>query len=313
MIVKNTQTLKEHLSVNGSVDYDNIKPYLKKAERVFLKPIIGFEQLQILSLETQDTVIKQAQSLAQEAVCNYAYYIYLPIGSVQITDSGIHVVSNENVKSASDKQFKELQRSFKKSAHEALDELLEYMEANVTKFEEWSSTNHYTIHKELLVNKTAVFNDNFYIFNSRQTFIALRPTLKVVQDQFIIPAIGITIFNQLKETKESVGLEVKKLIQKSMVAFCIMKTVDNGMFVLDAKGMHMRFDVLPYEKTVTNVNLKINDFLVHSKESKKIEGEEYLKLAIKMIKENTNLFSSFELKKHTNRINLTKTKSMVGL
>lgn len=314
MIIKDTDTLRKYLSVNGSVKHENITPYLRKAERNFLKPIIGAAQLAVFEAETTDPIIKEAQELAQEAVANFGYYIYLPIGAVQISDNGIHVVDNENTKTASDKQFKELQRSFKKSGHEALDELLEFMEQSADKFSAWFDSDCYTIYKELLVNKTSTFNTYYHIFNSRQTFVAMRPTIKVVEDQFINPVIGTNLLADLK-TNQTVAerKEVKKLLQQSIVAFTIMKTVDNGMFILDAKGMHMRFDVLPYEKTVTNINLKINDFLVHTKRSKQIEGEEYLKLALKIIEDNTDKFSEYIIKETPDHINITNTKSIVGI
>ncbi len=314
MIINSTSTLREYISVNGSVDIDNVKPYLRKAERNFLKPLIGTAQLAVFEATHTDPIIKEAQALAQEAVANFGYYLYLPIGAVQVTDNGIHVTANENTKSASDKQFKELQRSFKKSGHEALDELLEVMEQSADKFAAWFSSDYYTVYKQLLVNKTSTLNQYYHIFNSRQTFVAMRPTIKVVEDQFIKPVVGSGLLLDLKSNQtESERKEVKELLQQSIVAFTIMKTVDNGMFVLDAKGMHMRFDVLPYEKTVTNINLKVNDFLVHTKNSKKIEGEEYLKLAMNIISSNASKFPKYEIKETQKHIKLTVTKSIVGL
>ena len=313
MIINDTETLREHLSVNGSVDIDNIKPYLKKAARNFLKPLIGMAQLAVFEATVTDPIIKEAQELAQEAVANFGYYLYLPIGAVQVSDNGIHVVDNDNTKTASDKQFKELQRSFKKSGHEALDELLEVMEQSADKFEAWFNSECYTVYKELLVNKTSIFNTYYHIFNSRQTFTALRPTIKVVEDQFVAPVIGTDLLSDLKNNQNATERKaVKKLLHQSIVAFTIMKTVDAGMFILDAKGMHMRFDVLPYEKTVTNVNLKVNDFLVHTKKNKKIEGEEYLKMAIKIIEDNVNVFPEYTTKQTPKHISLTNTKSIVG-
>jgi hypothetical protein len=314
MIIKDTNTLRKYLSVNGSVNHENIAPYLRKAERNFLKPLIGAVQLKVFENPQTDPIIKEAQELAQEAVANFGYYIYLPIGAVQISDNGIHVTENDNTRSASDKQFKELQRSFKKSGHEALDELLEFMEQSADKFSEWFESDCYTIYKELLVNKTATFNSDYHIFNSRQTFVAMRPTIKVVEDQFIAPVVGSPLLTALKSNQtKTFRKEVKKILQKAIVAFTIMKTVDNGMFVLDAKGIHMKFDVLPYEKNVTNVNLKINDFLVHTKASKKNEGEEYLKIALGLIEANTSGFPEYTIKETPDHINLNVTKSIVGL
>ena len=314
MIIKDTDTLRKFLSVNVSCEHENIAPYLKKAERNFLKPLIGAAQLAVFAAAVTDPIIKEAQELAQEAVANCGYYLYLPICSVQISDSGLHVVDHDHAKSASDKQFKELQRSFKKSGLEALDELLELMEQSADKFQAWFKSDCYTVYKELMVNKTSTFNTYYHIFNSRQTFVALRPTIKVVEDQFISSVIGAKLLADLKNNQtKTERKEVKKLLQQSVVAFTIMKTVENGMFILDAKGMHMRFDVLPYEKTVTNVNLKINDFLVHTKRSKQIEGEEYLKLALKIIEKNLSLFKEYTIKEAQKHIKLTTTKSIVAM
>lgn len=314
MIVKDTATLRNFISVNGSVTHENVKPYLAKAERKFLKPMIGKDQLAAFDTEQTDDIIKEAQELAQEVVSNYGYYLYLPIGAVQITDAGIMVADSENARPASDKQFKELQRSFLKSAHEALDELLSFMELSADKFPEWFSSDSKTVYDELLVNKTSIFNEHYYIFESHQTFIALKPTLKTVEDQFIVPSIGSSLLEALKNNQtDEIRKSAKKLIQKAIVSFTVMKTVYNGMFILDAKGMHMRFDVLPYEKTVTNINLKVNDFLVHTKSTKETEGEEYLKLAIDLIEANPDSFTEYVKNETSQPATLIVTKSIIGM
>lgn len=314
MIIKSTETLREYISVNGSVDIDNLTPYLRKAERTFLKPIIGKAQMLLFEKETTDDILKQAIELAQEVIANYAYFLYLPIGAVQVTDSGIMVVANENTKQASDKQFKELQRSFLKSAHEALDELLAFMEESADTFLDWFNSPYYTNNNNLLIHKTSVFNEYYYIFNSRQTFIALKPNMVTVEDRFIKTPIGKELLASLKSPQTTVNRkEVKELLQKAIVAFTVMLTVDNGMFALDAKGMHMRFDVLPYEKVVTNVNIKVNDFLVRTKENKQISGEQYLKMALDIIKDAPTEFPEYIIKQVVATEKLTVTSSIVGM
>ena len=314
MIIKDTETLREYLSVNGSVDFENIKSYLNQAERKLLKPLIGTAQLAIFDAAVTDPIIEEAQKLAQEAVANFGYYLYLPMNAVQISDNGIHVVDNENTKTATDKQFKELQRSFKTTGHEALDELLEHMEISPDKFPTWFESSAYTVYKDLLVNKTSVFNKWFYIFNSRQTFVALKPNIQIVEDRFIKAPIGLELLTALKTSQTNANRkEVKELLQKSIVAFTVMLTVDNGMFKLDAQGIHMRFDALPYESTVTNINVKVNDFLTRTKANKKVEGEEYLKAARKIITENPNDFEEYTAKETVQQVSFTKTKSIVGI
>ncbi|MBS9773809.1 MAG: hypothetical protein KGV59_01450 [Tenacibaculum sp.] len=314
MLIQDTATLREHLSVNGSVEIENVKPYLKKAERSFLKPAIGLEQLDEFSGASPQTdtneVFKEALDLTREVVANYGYFLYLPIGAVQITNSGIQVVDNEHTKTATDKQFKELQRSFLTSAHEALDELLLYMEQHSQHFPKWVNSACYSVYNELLVNNSETFNKYYYIFNSRQTFMALKPKMRMVEDRFIRPVVGDEKLKSLKVQSSKLNENDRKLkeyLQQSIVAFTIMDVLDSGMFVLDAQGMKMRFDVLPYEKAIAK------EFKTNSKfkENKKIEGEEYLKMAVGLLKQNEPNTKSQEDKK--DYIQITKTNGIIGI
>lgn len=316
MIITDTSTIQNYISINGTVDFKNVKSYINAAERKFLKPLIGKEQIAAFIAEevkiTPDSVVLEALELAREAVANFGYYLYLPIGAVQVSDSGIHVTNGDKVSSASDKQFKELQRSFKKSGHEALDELLEFMEESPDKFPTWVGSSSFSIYKELLVNKTSTFNKDFHIFNSRQTFMALKPNIKIVEDQFIENAIGVELLAALKgDPTVEERKQVKRYLQQSIVAFTIMKTVDNGMFVLDANGIHMRFDELPYEKTLSS-GKELTDSLKRLKANKQIEGEEYLKKAINVIEENLEKFEEYSISVTESKSGLINTKGIVS-
>lgn len=315
MIVSTTEDILQHLSVNASTTFESLESYLKRAEKGFLKKVIGPEQVAVFSSATTDPDVLEAIELAKGVVCNHAYYLYLPIGAVQVTDAGIFVASSQDAQPISDKQFKELQRSFLKASHELLDDLLEVMEESPDKFTEFFNSKQYTsIISSLLVNKTSVFNKYYYIFNSRQTFLAIRPTIETVEDQFITPTIGDLTLDSLKsDVTGSEQKMVKELLQKAIVAFAIMKVVNNGMFVLDAQGIHMKFDVLPYEKNVTNVNLKVNDFLIHTQNSKQNEGEEYLKKALKVIQDNPTVFTDYVAPVKTKLDLIYSTKSTIGI
>lgn len=316
MIIKDTATIRQHISVNGSFTFDNAKSYLRKAERNFLKPLIGTAQLATLEATPASTnpILKEALELAQEAVANFGFYLYMPIGSVQITDGGFYTATTEGAQTVTDKQFKELQRSFKTAGHEALDDLLTHMEANAASFEDWTASSNYSVYKNLLVCDTATFNRYFFIFNSRQTFIAMKPNIQVVEDQFIKAPIGNALLAALKTTQTvQERKDVKQLLQQAIVAFTVMKTVDNGMFILDAQGIHMRFDALPYESTVTNINLKVNDLLIHTKKSKETEGEQYLKAALKIIQANPTKFEEYTKPEPKTTASIKVTPGLVGL
>lgn len=297
MIVRDQTTVKKYVSVNASVTYETLEPFIRQVERKYIKPLIGKAQYAIFDTDTEpsEALVKEAWELAQETICYFAFYEALPDLSVQITEAGIFTASSDETQIASDKHIKELQRSKKRLAHETLDEMLKVMESDTSKFAAWTADASYTSHKSLLVNSTAIFNKYYNIFDSRQTFVALKPELITVEKQYIEAPVQADLLEALKtiSATNTNRTKAKTLLQQAIVAFTIAKVMSNGMFVLDAQGIHVRFDVLPYEKVNTNVNLKINDFLVHTRKNKIAEAEQYLKQAVELIKANPTDFAEY--------------------
>ena len=290
MIVQDIATIEKHIAVNSSFEYTDIKPYLKRAERTFLSPLLGKAQLLIFENTPTDETVLEALDLVEEAICNHAYYLYLPIGEVQVTSGGILVQTNANSTPATPAQIKSLQRSFKSSAHETLDELLEFMEANTAKFTAWTESVNFAIQTELLVNRTSIFNAYYSINYSRQAFISLLPTMRLVEDQYIKTPIQEPLLKALKSLQTDPFRDaVKRLLQKSIVASTVAKTVENGVFVISSESMHMRFDMLPYENKVS----VMSEFLASTRKNKEIEAQQYLSEAIKTIKENLLIFTEY--------------------
>lgn len=292
MIVRNTETVKDNISVNASLEYDTLKPYVKQTERKHIKTLIGAEQFAIfdVAIAPTEATVLEAYLLAQEAICNFALYYALPIINSQITEAGVFNSVNQDVNTSSDKNYKELQRSFKKSAHEAIDEMFKVMESNLTDFTEWTENDVYKEHQSLLVNSTAIFNKHYNIFNSRQTFLALKPELETVEFQYIKSVIGVDLLKAIKTPQTSDNRkEVKELLQKSIVCFAVAKIMQNGLFVLGALGMHVRFDVLPYEM-VKGVSTTSRE---ETQKNKITEAEQFLKLALEIITENPSDFEEY--------------------
>lgn len=294
MIVRSTDILSKFISVNSSLKHETLSPYLQRAERKHIIPLIGKAQYAIFDVESEptDTVIKEAYNLAAEASSNFGVYYALPILRAQVSEGGIFNAQSDLAKIATDKDFKELQRSFKSAAHEALDEMFKVMESDLTKFSAWTSDDSYKDYTSLLVNSTSVFQKYYNINNSRQTFLALVPEIKVVEPQFIEAPIGKELLKALKEVQTSEKRkEAKSLLQQSIVSFTLAKVLTNGLFRLDPDGIHVRFDVLPYEKIHANQN--ISEFISESRKNKASEGEQFLKKALKIVQDNPSDFSEY--------------------
>lgn len=296
MIVRDTATVKKYVSINSSVTYATLTPYILQAERKYIKSLIGAAQYAIFNVAEKPTgaEVGEAWDLAQESICALAMYLALPIIAVQITEAGIFTASNSESQTSTPAQFKELQRTFKKQGLEALDEMLKVMEANPTKFTAWTADETYTSFSNFLVKETATFNKHYFIFNSRQTFVAIKPEMAIAEKQFLEAPVQKALLTAIKLTQTvDERKQVKELLQQSIVCFTISKVVENGLFVLDASGIHVRFDVLPYEKVNSNVNLKINDFLVRTRKNKVAEGEQFLKQAMTIVIDNPTVFTEY--------------------
>lgn len=282
------QKIQEYVTVHSNFNPDSLKPFLKRANRKYLQSYVGdlYTELAVPATGENAVIKNNARDLFEESLCCFSFYLGSAELSLHINDSGISTHESADFKKADSFEKNDFNREMLRNGHEALDHLLKILEANKALF------SSYTVelqdqHKELLVPDTATFQKYYNINSSRQTFIALLPSMRQVQDQFISSWLCKDFITALRENVSDAKLEVKILLQQAIVAYTVAKTVYEGQFLLNGNGIHLKFDRLPHESIVTNVNLKINDFLIHTHRSKNAAGEEYLKAAKRLIKENT--------------------------
>lgn len=292
-ILENIEEVKQFISVDNNYSFDEIRPYLRKAIRKYIKPFLGnIVKFNIEEHEGEKATEKnEVRCLLQEAIVNFGFYLYMPIGAVHLTTDGIRVSESTDYKSASNAQMNDLKRDFLRSGHEALDELIKVLHNNADLFEDYE-TSHLQKNKDLIVQTTYDFNQFYYIHESRQTYLALTPFIRRVEDQYIQAFLCDDYLGKLKRDElEDLDKKVFKLLQKAVVAFTVSKVVHEGQFILDGSGIHLKFDTLPFEKVVTNINLKINDFLLRTKEIQETAGFEYLNRIEKLIRDNSESFT----------------------
>lgn len=296
MIVRDTDILTKYISSNASLKHETLEPYILRAERKHIKALIGKDQYAVFDTATPPTneFVKEAWEMAANAVSNFAMYYALPILKAQVSENGIVVADSEYTSQASDKDFKELQRSFKTAGHEALDEMFKVMEQNKSEFSAWTDSDEYKEYNSLLVNTTSIFQKHYNIQHSRQTFMALLPEIKIVEKQYIRSVIGSDLLTALKtDQTEDKRKEVKSLLQQAIVCYTIAKTLTNGLFKLSESGIHIRFDVLPYEKVYDSKT--VSEFIVESRKNKITEAEQLLAEAVQVIQENSTDFSEYTM------------------
>lgn len=292
MILASTADLKKHVSLAQSFVFTDFEPYIAKAVNAFTRKYVGDLHILLKDLATGENaeIKNEAREHLQNAIANFGYFIYLPFASVMMDSSGISVVKNENRQNAEWWQLKDIRRELLRSGHEAMDLLLEVLEKNPTIFTDWT-TDFGTVNKELLVHNTETFNKYYHIFGSRQTFLALQPSIRQVEDQYMHTFLCPELIEDLKGEATGNIKAVKIAMQKAIVAFTIAKVADVGLFLLDENGLRVNFETLidgrkeavsygkPSDQVTKLVNEQINN------------GTQYLNLAKQFIEDNISDFN----------------------
>lgn len=292
MILNNTAELKKYISIADSFQFPDFEPYITKAVNSFTRKYVGDLHTELASeaTGTNATIKNQAREHLQNAIANFGYFMYLPFASVMMDSSGISVVNNDQRKTAEWWQLKDIRRELLRSGHEAMDLLLEMLESNPEVFTTWN-TNFGVSNKELAVHNTETFNKYYHIFNSRQTFIALIPTIRQVEDQYINTMFCPELIEAIKETQTGNILAVKLAIQKAVVAFTVAKVANVGLFLLDENGLRVNFENLIDAKKESVFSGKPSDQLFNLVKEQSNNGTQYLNLAKQFIEANPSDFT----------------------
>ena len=293
-LINTIDDLKRHIIVSATFDFEKVLPFSKRVERKIILDLIGQEQYDTIIVHTfnaeSTTPINQVKELLEEAVANYALFLAMPTINILITNSGTKTSTTTNSENADWKDKRDLNRSLLKTYNEALDDAFQLMEENVADFPEWSGSKYYTIFKDLIVPQTTIFNDHFSIQKNRQTFLALKPYMREVEDQYLKAMLGkeTLILLKTKSTNDIVN-ESLELAQKAVVAFTVAKAAITGTFTFTDSSFTVASDQLPWEKQSELSKEDRNDL----KKARQEVGEEYLKSLKKLILENKTVFTAY--------------------
>ncbi len=319
-LITSIEAIKEYVSVNRSLEWDTVKPYVKQAERKYVLPIIGSITYDLFSSEeTLEGFSEKVYELLREASANLAWFLYLPLANVQVTDSGISVAEGEHYKAAQWWQIRDLRRSFIDAGFTAIDEALRIMEENESSFSDWKGSEGYTVFKELFVKRTDTFNRWFHISNSRKTFLALRPYMLESYHQFFLGRLSAETIAEINFTSKplpTLSLElgatpqyrVLDLFQAAMVNYTVYKAIHSGTFELTSNGIYEKIEEFPGYKSKPLEEEQLRRI----KNERLVAAEEYYKKAIKIIESNPESFTNYQAKETAQFVKPKNTGSIVS-
>jgi hypothetical protein len=307
-LIKTLDDVKKYVSVNTNTAFESIEPYIKQADRKYIKNLIGDTLYDAYATTAPTGIPLKVYDLLCEASANLAQFLYLPLQQVQVSDTGISVAQGESYKAAEWWQIRDLSRSFLEAGLQALDEALKIMEANEASFTGWSATAGYTTFKEFFVKRTDTFNEWFNISNSRRTFLALRPCLRDAHHNYFTSQLNEETIVTINLAVEPAHKKVLEFLQASQVNYAVAKMVDSGAFEITATGIFQKADEYPGYKTKTLEQFQLKAL----KDERLSAGEEYFKKALAIIEANPTLFTAYEKKTDATFVAPYNTKSTVS-
>ncbi|MEO8532854.1 MAG: DUF6712 family protein [Flavobacterium sp.] len=294
-LINDKTDLKRHIILSATFDFEKVLPFAKRVERNLILDLIGQEQYDSIIIHVFDpdsnAPINKVKELLEEAVAYNAMFLAMPTLNVLITNSGSKSTENKESVTADWKDKRDLNRSLVKTYNEALDYAFQIMEENVSDFPEWEESKYYTVFKDIIVQETSQFNEHFSIKKNRQTFLALKPYMREIEDQYLRGMLGECTLDFIKSRSiDPIVLRAQQEARKAVVAFTVAKAAITGTFEFTDSSFTIASDQLPWEKQ----QVLAKEDRIDLKSDRENAGEEYLKSLKKIIVDNPLVFTCFE-------------------
>ncbi|WP_338765973.1 DUF6712 family protein [Bernardetia sp. ABR2-2B] len=223
LLIKETVEVKEYVeNVALTKSIKNIRPSLKTATTKYLFRYIPRDFYKDFSKKYDDGDLNEFEEellpYLQETIVLYAFAISTAKRQVIETDSGIHIISTANQKTAFEHQIKALKDTYLEDANYALEELLEFLTENADKTEllKWRKSDYFTETNECFIKNSKECNKIASSLNiEARHFIEMKSDLMKVQEKQIKATLTPSLYEELlKQYKGSnVNERNKKLLQ----------------------------------------------------------------------------------------------------
>lgn len=206
-LIRTIEQFCAHVRVQvDSFQLENLEPDLRVAERRHLRQVLGaalYNELSALSNDDVQAALDDSASatggllrLVHEALANLGLLEYLPINQLQINDAGVYVIAGGS--RPFQWQIDQLKASLRAKGYNALESVLEYLEAHLADFPAWATSPAAVQAREQLLASAAEFTRHYDIAGSRLTYQALLATLRKVERFELEPVLSFEYLGELR-------------------------------------------------------------------------------------------------------------------
>ncbi len=222
-------------AINRSMEIDSIGPHIGMAAHKHLVLWLGITLWDNLvsyvdNPSPVDTDLDDLLPYARKPLAFLTLEEYAKIGSIQFGEAGMYRTETDTHKGAYKYQENNYRQSMLENGYEALEQLLDYLEANEVNYPDWQASSGYTRNKSLVINSAATFRDRYSRSISRHTFEMLRPLIEDLEFFVLVPIMGEDQYDDVKtniadKTTTGKDLILLGLIQKAIAYFTIQEGI----------------------------------------------------------------------------------------
>lgn len=284
--------LQKHVPVASTFSVDKIEEKIKKAERKLMHKYLSENAYEAFISDPSypDSLV----TMIENAVYCYAFYLHLPYMKVRLSNSGASQTKTNSEGPARPEDIEDLRTSCFNDAHDALEDILVYLEENqnFAPYAIWKNSSAYTVFNQFFVKTTTQFQRYCNIENSRRLFLGIIPQIQFIEDNVFRPVLTDTLFNKLKTvplTGKYLLLLNNYLIPAEVFLSMAQSVVPLSLII----GKEQTF--LLFENTTANPQkgYKSATNLEAFKNQLETQGNTYLQNALNYIKANITDFAEY--------------------
>jgi len=288
-LIKTISEVKKYVRINYANAASSL-PNMDRAERKYILPLLGrtlYEEVvaQYDASSTDEDFLKLLNKV-QAALAPLAYWMELPLINTQITDIGLVKTSSADKQPVFKHDFYKVLQVLADQGMDELEELLAYLEENKAEWPTWVTGTGYADYTRFLIRTGKEFSDIFTLTHPRRCFLALSPSIRMVEDKYFCGGIGTLFFEEIKNksTPSSEETTLLYLLKKAEVYLTIRHAVATLSVSLSDTG----FTVQAADPDLADPNRAAADSAAMSKLQQEAEqlGMSYLADAIAYLNAN---------------------------
>jgi len=219
-LIKTTDELKDYIAVDINFQQRNLAPYLDQGKSEVVR-LLGKTLYNALDEYHNDPSSNERPLFdalipyAQRCLANFALHKGLSALNVTIGPTGIGVVNTDHIAPASKDRTDALKADLLNAAHDAMEDMLEFLEENIDDYPAWESSQAYALQYDTIIPSARIFDELLRIDRSRLTFLEYKPTMSDMETLVLSTHVSNEYLDELKaEIKtQSVSTENNKVLQ----------------------------------------------------------------------------------------------------